>query len=115
MKPLACLILFVLAIGFGYPMLNEATASTCHALEKKALPIIAKRIAAKRDPKNSLSYAATGRFLGALSNGEIAAALIKETYTNVPPTAGCALAYWKLVMDTNALPLDRNTLRQMGL
>lgn len=115
MKAILGLVAIILAIGIGYPMVNEETSSSCHALEKKALPIIAKNMAAERDPRNATSYAATSRFLGALTNGEVATALIKEAYPNVPPVAGCSLAYWKLMFDPNALPVDRNTLRQLGL
>lgn len=92
---LCCTVIFFVI----YPIINEQAHSTCHALEKRALNIISSETKTSERAEMMLGSAV----ITAITNGEIAALLIKQVYPLVPPFLGCSLAYWRLMLDKNSI------------
>lgn len=95
-KVLLAMIL-VVAVFFGYPILNEDASSVCNALEKKFVTLFSMRIAT--NDRDAVAHTFAGILLSELSNGQFASRYVKKIYPNTPPVLGCGTAYWKLVVN----------------
>jgi hypothetical protein len=93
------LVLAIAAVGaFYYPTLHEQTDDVCGALEKRAGEV------ANASMQGPYASAATQAKLNGLihdSSGGIATAAIGAALPGVPPSVGCALGYWRLMMNPN--------------
>jgi hypothetical protein len=83
----------VLAAGIGYlyPLWNEHASTTCQAVEKRFLA----PEAAEFHPARLLSLAVVRVYLEPLSDGRIAATQAKGRYPALPSDLGCAVGYWR--------------------
>jgi hypothetical protein len=102
--------LFVLLV---YPLVNESSNSSCHALEKKAFSLITKR--ASQNSGDQITGLFGGAVLAELTNGELAGAYIKQVYPSIPPFIGCTIAYWKILTNPTALEDLLRPLQNSGL
>ena len=115
MTKIIVLIAIACMAAFGYPILNEEADSTCHALVKKALALMIND-KSNRNPRDAALadnpfVALLALSLGKISGGNIANALIKEKYPNVPPFAGCAIGYWDLLLHPEGIQQYQSLLR----
>ena len=94
MKGLILLIVVVAGVAFGYPLVGEGTTSSCDAVEK-----ITVRVVAVHD-KDQPSGLVLGTLLQGLSRGQFAAVAAKERYPSLPPAVACTVLYWRAVLDT---------------
>ena len=102
MKTFLGAAVLLLAIGYGYPLLNEDAGTTCQALERRVIASLPPTPGA-RPGDDAMARAFLGVLIGGLSDGAFAAAAIKQRHPNLPPAIGCAGAYWNLVLDPSAL------------
>jgi hypothetical protein len=102
MKTLLVAAALLLAVGYGYPLLNEDTGTTCRALERRVIATVPPSPGA-RPGDEAMARAFLGVLIGGLSDGTFAATAIKQRYPNLPAAVGCAVAYWQLVFDPSAL------------
>jgi TonB family protein len=102
-------VLAALSILF-YPLLNEDVENACHALEKRVVGVIAAPLL-DGGAEKLLAQALLGA-AGELSRGSLAAGFIKRQYPNVPPFAGCATMYWRVLLDPSVVT---ELARQVGL
>ncbi|HJS85684.1 MAG TPA: hypothetical protein VJ779_09500 [Acetobacteraceae bacterium] len=87
----------VLAAGLGYvyPLWNEHAASTCQAVEKRFLTPAEADV----HPARLLSLAVARVYLEPLSHGRVAETQAKGRYPALPADLGCAVAYWRGLLD----------------
>jgi hypothetical protein len=112
MKTFLGAAVLLLGVGYGYPLLNEDVGTTCKALERRVIASLPPTPGA-RPGDDAMARAFLGALLGGLSDGTLAAAAIKQRYPNLPPTIGCAVAYWNLVFDPSALQGLQREVRPM--
>jgi hypothetical protein len=96
MKGLILLIAVAAGVAFGYPLVGEDTGSSCDALERVTL-----RVVAARDKETSAGGQLLGQLLQGLSRGQFAAVAAKDRYPTLPPGVACAVLYWQAVLDTD--------------
>lgn len=90
MKLLIALALVLAGIYF-YPQMNEGTSSPCAAVEKRFV-------------RDAFSESDGGDVFAALlasgvTNGALAASMVKSVYPNIPATLGCLRTYYELMFD----------------
>jgi hypothetical protein len=93
MKALLLGVLFVLAVGVGYPLINEGTTSACSALERRLITSLPTT-----SPDLS-TVVVLGSLQKSLSNGSFTTTMVKQRSPNVPPFVSCGLAYWQITVD----------------
>jgi hypothetical protein len=82
-------------VGYLYPLWNEHASTTCQAVEKRFLTTIE----ADAHPARLLSLAVARVTLEPLSHGWVAATQAKGRYPALPPDLGCAVEYWRGLLD----------------
>jgi hypothetical protein len=97
------MILLVLAIVlvaafFAYPLVNEGTKSSCKALERRALTLIARD-----GGPEGLIVAALGRQLLRQGKGRIAAEFSRQRNPDIPVALSCTTNYWHSLFDRDWL------------
>ena len=85
-----------------YPTVNEDASGVCHALEKRVVAGLATNMGAGRSDA-ATSRAVLGALVTGLSEGAIAARVVKREYPNLPPLIGCTAVYWRVVFDPSAI------------
>jgi hypothetical protein len=81
----------VLAGIYFYPQINEATSSPCAAAEKRFV-------------RDAFTGSDGGGVFAALlasgvTNGALAASMVKSVYPNIPAPLGCLRTYYELMFD----------------
>ncbi len=89
LKLLLIIILLVLGLFF-YPNFAEDKGSVCSALENKLFRIV--------NIDNETSSLLT-LLIPTLSDGFIVRAAIHERYHDFPPTIGCLITYYEILLD----------------
>jgi len=95
MKTLALLVIVIVAIFFGYPLLNEDARGECDALERVAVRVSLAKDDGKIKPQDQV----LGQVAQGLSQGELASAFVKDEYPAMPATAACTMLYWRALFD----------------
>ena len=95
MKSLLVLVVLVVGVGFGYPLAAEDTSSTCDALERVTI-----RLVAKGDTDASGGSKVLGSLVQGLSRGAFAAVAAKDRYPSLPPGIACTVLYWRAVTNS---------------
>ena len=85
-------------VGYGYPLWNEGTHTTCEALEKRFISMAGPN-AGFNTPGHALAEAVLRDYVRPLSDGRIAAAEVKQRYPALPASVGCAVTYWSTLLD----------------
>ncbi len=112
MKAFGFLLCLATATGISfYPSLNEDTDSACHALERRVIASLPAPAGASRS-EQAVTRAFLGTLVGSLSDGSIAAAVVKQRHPNVPPVIGCTITYWQITLDASVVP---RLLREAGI
>jgi hypothetical protein len=93
MKALLFSVLLVLAVGIGYPLVNEDTTSACNALERRLITSLPTA-----SPDLS-TVVVLGSLQKSLSDGSFTTTMVKQRSPNVPPFVSCGLAYWQITVD----------------
>jgi hypothetical protein len=88
-------------VGFGYPLVNEHTASACQALERRVITMQASAAPFER-PAHAIEWAVARFYLEPLSDGRLAAFQAKERYPALPAQVGCTVTYWTKLLDSGA-------------
>lgn len=91
--PLA-IVMAALAVFFAYPLANEGTGSSCKALERRALTLIARD-----GGPEGLIIAALGRQLLRQGKGRIGAEFSRQRNPDVPVVVSCTGNYWHSLLD----------------
>lgn len=94
------------ALGLIYPLINEDAGSICHSVEKKFVLELA-RVSKRDDVGSLLMYGVAGE----LTQGSVAAGAVKGMYPDIPPFAGCYVAYYKMMFDPE---FKRRIIQQFG-
>jgi len=89
------LVLVAAGVFFGYPPLREARDDECGALDQRLSDL------ASHDSSGLLTV---GALYGSSSSAPSAEAYAKDRYPSLPPSAGCALAYWRSVFGYAPVP-----------
>ena len=97
MRFIVGILLFIGAVFFAYPLVQEDIGSECRALER--------RIIALASP--TAGDAAALAALQTLSGGSLAMTAAKEKYPDLPPAVGCSIAYWQTVFDPDVVKRAR--------
>lgn len=84
----------VVAAFVIYPLVNEETASVCHAVESRFV-VEAARSSSRQD----MSAVFAMGLAGGISQGSFASGAVKVLHPNLPPFAGCYLTYYKMISD----------------
>ena len=92
------LLVIIAGVGFAYPLVNEGTSSSCKALERRALTLMARD-----GGPEGLIIAALGRQLLRAGKGKIAAEFSRQRNPDVPVAVGCTLNYWHSLFDRDWL------------
>ena len=104
MKVFGILICLTVVTGFFlYPALNEDSESACHALERRVVSSLPEPVGAGRS-EEAATRAFLGALVGILSDGSIAASVVKQRHPNVPPAIGCTITYWHITLDPSVVP-----------
>ncbi len=82
-------------VGYLYPLWNEHAATPCQAVEKRFLTTAD----ADAHPAHLLSLAVARAYLEPLSHGWVAATQAKGHYPALPSDLGCAVGYWRDLLD----------------
>jgi hypothetical protein len=85
-------------VGYLYPLWNEHAATTCQAVEKRSLTTAETGA----HPARLLSLTVARAYLEPLSHGWVAATQAKGRYPALPPDIGCAVEYWRGLLDLPA-------------
>ena len=88
MKGLLLLIAVLAGVAFGYPLAGEGTTSSCDALERVTL-----RVVAVHDKDVPTGGVMLGTMLQGLSHGQFAAVAAKDRYPSLPPAVACTVLY----------------------
>jgi hypothetical protein len=91
---LVVLLISAGAIFFAYPPLLEGSDGECGALEQRAADL------ASRDSSGLLTVSP---LYGSTSSQPSGAAFVKNRYALLPTAVGCAVAFWKTMIDSQAL------------
>jgi hypothetical protein len=92
------LITIIVAAFFAYPLMNEGTTSSCKALERRALTLMARD-----GGPEGLIIAALGRQLLRAGKGKIAAEFSRQRNPDIPVAVGCTVNYWHSLLDRDWL------------
>lgn len=103
MKLLLILLLGAAGAAWFYPPYAEQTETVCAAFEKKLGTLVqgeTKRLppALGADPRVTALMGLMNSAIGA-ADGLLAEYYIKDNYPQLPPSAGCVVAYWKVTFD----------------
>ena len=101
LRLLIFLILLVLGLFF-YPNFAEEKDSACSALENKLFRIINK--------DNEASSLLT-LLIPTLSDGYIARTMIQERYPDLPPSIGCIVYYYEILLDPKMVEKIKDSLK----
>lgn len=82
------------AVFFAYPLVNEGTKSSCKALERRALTLVAMD-----GGPESLIIGALARQILRQGKGRIAAEFSRQRNPDVPAGLSCTINYWHSLMD----------------
>jgi hypothetical protein len=97
-------------VGYGYPLWNEGTHTTCQALERRFIAMAGP--AGDYDhPGHALAEAMLRDYVQPLSDGRIAAAEVKQRYPALPASVGCAVSYWSTLLDPRVQTYVREAIR----
>ena len=92
----ALVVLLLAATGLGYyPPVVEGTDDACGALEQRVGDL------ASRDSAGRLIVSP---LYGSSASAPSGAAFVRDRYPLLPRQAGCALAYWRTVVDPSLVP-----------
>ena len=93
-------LLLALAAAFvGYPLLNEDASSTCDALERIAVRVIAEeRDRRPRQHEGPAGDVITHLLQGA-SQGQFAGLAVRNQFPELPVSLACTMLYWKAKID----------------
>ncbi len=94
MKGFLLLIAAIVGVGFAYPLVGEGTTSSCDAVEKVTVRVVAVH---DKDHPSSLVL---GSLLQGISRGQFAAVAAKDRYPSLPPAVACTVLYWHAVLNT---------------
>ena len=78
-------------MGYVYPLWSEHASTTCQAVEKRFFTAEE----AEAHPARLLSLAVARVYLEPLSGGRLAAVQAKGRYPALPSDLGCAVGYWR--------------------
>lgn len=103
MKFLVMLIAAVAGIAWFFPPYAEGTETACAAFERKLSVLVQQETrklppAVTADPRVSGALTMFNSLVSA-ANGVLAEAYIKDKFPQLPPSAGCVAAYWKITFD----------------
>ena len=101
MRKLLIAVLVIAVAGvvfFAYPLVNEGTKSSCKALERRALTLMARD-----GGPEGLIIAALGRQLLRTGKGKIAAEFSRQRNPDIPVAVGCTVNYWHSLLDRDWL------------
>jgi hypothetical protein len=92
--------IFLLVAGtfLAYPLLMQQTPTECGAFEERVMEL------ASHDKSGTLTI---GQLYGSSSSEPSGAAYAQDHYPLLPSEAGCALAYWKSVLNPEATPATK--------
>ena len=102
LRLLIFLILLVLGLFF-YPNFAEEKDSACSALENKLFRIV--------NIDNETSSLLT-LLIPTLSDGFIVRAAIHERYSDLPPTIGCIVTYYEILLDPQMEKDIKNSVKK---
>jgi hypothetical protein len=93
------IVLLALLVGafIGYPLINEDTSSTCDALERIGLRVMAETRGGRMPDQSG--GGAVAQLLQGASQGQFARLAVRDQYPELPVSLGCALLYWKARID----------------
>lgn len=94
----ASIIAVVIAVFFAYPLVNEGTKSSCKALERRALTLVALD-----GGPESIIIASLARQLLHAGKGRIAAEFSRQRNPDIPVSLSCTTNYWHSLMDRDWL------------
>ena len=97
-------------VGYGYPLWNEGTHTTCQALEKRFISM-AGPAGSFNHPGQALEEAVLRDYVQPFSDGRIAAAEVKQRYPALPASVGCAVTYWSTLLDPRVQAYIRQAAR----
>lgn len=95
MKGFLLLIAVIAGVFFAYPLVGEGTSSSCDAVEKVTVRVVAVH---DKDHPGSLVL---GSLLQGISRGQFAAVAAKDRYPSLPPAVACTVLYWRAVLDSD--------------
>ena len=91
-------LIIVIVIGaYVYPAWHERTASACDALEKRAGEL------ANAEMRGPSAFGGGGTLGAAMRNasGGLATTTLNLAIPDLPPSIGCTISYWRLVLNPN--------------
>lgn len=106
MKGFLVLLVLVVAGAVAYPLVNEDVSSPCKAVERRAIASVTPGPGAgpgARRGEDAMTRAFISSIVGGLSDGAIAAAVVKQQHPNLPAVVGCTVAYWRMVIDPSSV------------
>ncbi|PZF75466.1 hypothetical protein DK847_18285 [Aestuariivirga litoralis] len=95
---LLVLVAAVLAVFLAYPLVNENTRTSCKALERRAVTLMARD-----GGPEGLIIAALARQLLRSGKGKIAAEFSRQRNPDIPVPLSCTLNYWHSLIDRDWL------------
>ena len=116
MRLILLLLVALVAGAVIYPRTAEHTDTVCAAFEHQLGAVAAQQAALHN--RNSPPGIPQGGVLGFLqgavagSQGQIAAAYIRDRYPQLPPFVGCTVGYWRLNFDPDLTPLLRDVIQK---
>ena len=88
------------SVGYGYPLVNEHAGNACQALERRVIAMQAPAAPLQR-PARAIEWAVARIYLEPLLDGRVAAAQAKQRYPALPADVGCAVGYWRKLLDSS--------------
>jgi len=94
-------VVLVAAVGafFGYPLLNEDTSSTCEALERVAVRVMAETHGRPARHHDGPAGEIIAQLLQGASKGQFASLAVRNQFPELPVSLACAMLYWKAKVD----------------
>ncbi len=103
LKLLFFLILLVLGLFF-YPNFAEDKDSACSALESKVFRVVNEDNEVEVSPLLS-------NLIPTVSDGYIARTMIQERYPDLPPSIGCIVYYYEILLDSEMVEKIKDSLK----
>jgi hypothetical protein len=97
------LLAVLLALIGAYPLINEDTASSCSAVERRYLAL--QPMAGSDSTGDSFARALASGVQN-LTNGALARDTVKRQHPNLPAAVTCTWYYWKGVIDPEGFKKD---------
>jgi hypothetical protein len=80
-------------------------------VERRAVAALTPAPGARRG-EDAMARAFISSLVGGLSDGAIAAAVVKQQHPNLPAFVGCTAAYWRMLIDPSSV---ETMMRQAAL